>query len=434
MRSSFSTGVRLAVAGLFLLLGLSTQTLAQSGPLTVSVTTDRGCGPSAVYNIGEPNQFLFSVNKIARVTLILTLPDGTVRPVRVNMAVVNGVIYSIPGVIGNPPGQRLLTISAVSGAETAHDQCTYTAGGAAPNPLTVSLTTNRGCGPNAVFNPGESIVYSYSVSKTARVTLVLRRPDGSTSVFVANQTVPGGSPQTITTTIGSQPGTRTLVLDATTGSEAAHAECTYTVPGGGGNPLTVNLTTNKGCGTGALFNLGDPSTFFYSASKAARVTLQLLKPDGSRTVLVANQLVAAGVTQTLPGVIALPLGQRTLILDAVAGSEAAQMQCTYTAVSGGGGGPITLSLTINHGCGGLYHPGDPFVVTYSASQTTSLTLIYRRFDGSQFAIFTNKPVIGGQVYSYSSIIGNGSGGRTLILQTSPPMAGVQATCDFTIVP
>lgn len=439
MRSTFSSGVRLAVVSLFVLLGLATRALAQGPPLAVSVTTDRGCGPSAVYNIGEPNQILFSVNKIARVTLTLTLPDGTVRPVRVNMAVVNGVTYSIPGVIGNPPGQRLLTIDAYSGAETAHAQCTYTAGGTGPNPnpLTVSLTTNRGCGPSALFNPGETIVDSYSVSKTARVTLQLRRPDGSISILRANQLVAGGAPQSITSFIGNQPGTRTLILGATTGTEAAHAECTYTVPGGGGgNPLTVTLATNKGCGAGAVFNLGEADTISYSASKNALVTVRLLRPDGTQSVLAANQPVTAGAVRTLPGVIGNPLGQRRLILDAVAGSETAHAECTYTAVSGGGGGggPITLSLSINKGCGGTYRPGDPFVVTYSASQNTNLTLIYRRFDGTQFAIFTNKPVIGGQVNTYTATIGNGSGGRTLILQTSPPMTGGQATCDFTIVP
>src|SRR5438067_1136014 len=103
MRSSFSSRVRLAFVSLFLLLGASSVSVARNSPLTVSLTTDRGCGASAVFNIGEPNQFLFSVSKIARVTLTLTRPDGTMRAVLVNQAVVNGVTYSIPGVIGNPP-------------------------------------------------------------------------------------------------------------------------------------------------------------------------------------------------------------------------------------------------------------------------------------------------------------------------------------------
>src|SRR2546425_162473 len=330
MRSTFSSGVRLALVSLFLLLGASSVAIAQNNPLTVSLTTDRGCGASAVYNIGEPNQFLFSVSKIARVTLTLTLPDGTMRPVRVNMPVVNGVTYSIPGIIGNPPGQRLLTLDAAAGTETAQAQCTYSAG-AVTNPLTVTLTTDRGCGPSALSNTGE------------------------------------------------------------------------------------------------------PITFNYSASKNALVTLQLLRPDGTRSVLAANQAVAGGATQTFTGVIGNPPGQRRLILDAVAGTETAHAECTYTA-AGATGGPITLSLTINHGCGGQYRPGDPFIVTYQASADTNLTLIYRRFDGTQFAIFTNRPVMGGQSNTYSATIGNGMGGRTLILDTSPPTPGVQATCAFTIVP
>ena len=432
MRSTFSSGVRLALVSLFLLLGASSVAIAQNNPLTVSLTTDRGCGASAVYNIGDSNQFLFTVSKIASVTLTLTLPDGTVRPVRVNMPVVNGATYSIPGIIGNPPGQRILTLDAVSGAETAHAQCTYTAGVVVTNPLTVTLTTSRGCGPSAVFNLGEAITYSFSASKAARLTLQLRRPDGSMATFLANQPVAGGAPQSISTIIGNLPGTRTLILDAATGTETAHAECTYTVPGNA-NPLTVTLTTNRGCGAGALFNIGEANTFSYSASKNALVTLQLLRPDGTRSVLAANQAVAGGATQTFTGVIGNPPGQRRLILDAVAGTETAHAECTYTA-AGATGGPITLSLTINHGCGGQYRPGDPFIVTYQASAGTNLTLIYRRFDGTQFAIFTNRPVMGGQSNTYSATIGNGMGGRTLILDTSPPTPGVQATCAFTIVP
>src|SRR5207248_3065682 len=217
MRSTFSSGVRLAFLSLCFLLGLSTHAVAQNTPLTVSLTTDRGCGASAVYNIGEPNQFLFSVSKIASVTLTLTLPDGTVRPVRVNMAAVNGVTYSIPGIIGNPPGQRLLTLDAVSGTETAHAQCTYTASGAVTNPLTVSLTTNKGCGAGALFNLGEPDTFSYSASKNAFVTLRLLRPDGTQSVLAANQPVTGGATQTFAGVIGNPPGQRRLILDAVAG-------------------------------------------------------------------------------------------------------------------------------------------------------------------------------------------------------------------------
>ncbi|HLB77978.1 MAG TPA: hypothetical protein VJO72_13175, partial [Candidatus Dormibacteraeota bacterium] len=258
------------------------------------------------------------------------------------------------------------------------------------------------------------------------------RPDGTVSTLLANQPVQGGVTQSLSGVIGNPPGQRLLTLDAVAGAETAHAECTYAAQGAA-NPLTVTLSTNRGCGAGALFNIGEPITFNYSASKNALVTLQLLRPDGTRSVLAANQAVAGGATQTFTGVIGNPPGQRRLILDAVAGTETAHAECTYTA-AGATGGPITLSLTINHGCGGQYRPGDPFIVTYQASADTNLTLIYRRFDGTQFAIFTNRPVMGGQSNTYSATIGNGMGGRTLILDTSPPTPGVQATCAFTIVP
>jgi hypothetical protein len=43
----------------------------------------------------------------------------------------------------------------------------------------------------------------------------------------------------------------------------------------------------------------------------------------------------------------------------------------------------TLSLSVDHGCGGAYVLGAPLVITYSASMDDRLTLMIRRSDGSQ---------------------------------------------------
>jgi hypothetical protein len=298
-------------------------------------------------------------------------------------------------------------------------------------PLTATVTTNRGCGPTAVFNIGDPITQVVTVSQDARVTLLLYRPDGTVSIRLYNQLVRGGIPLSLSGVIGLPTGTRRLVLDAAAGFERAHAECTYTAQGATA-PLTVTLETNKGCGAAAVFAIGEANSLRYRVSRNALVTLRLRYPNGVVRTLLQNQPVPGGMLQSIPGVIGNPPGQRLLILDAVAGTETAHAECIYTGQ--GSSTPLTLQLGINKGCGGQYHPGDPFIVTYGASANTSLTLIYRRFDGTQFAIFTNRPVVGGQTSTYRATIGNGMGGRTLILQTSPPTPGVQATCDFTIVP
>lgn len=298
-------------------------------------------------------------------------------------------------------------------------------------PLTAAVTTNRGCGPTAVFNIGEPITQTVIVSKDARVTLVLYRPDGTASLRLFNRFLPGGMPLSLPGVIGPPTGTRRLVLDAAAGAERAHAECQYTAQAVAAS-LTATVETNKGCGATAVFAIGEANSLRYRVSKNALVTLRLRYPNGVVRTLLQNQPVPGGRLQSIPGIIGNPPGQRLLILDAVAGTETAHAECAYTGQ--GSSTPLTLQLSINKGCGGQYHPGDPFIVTYGASANANLTLIYRRFDGTQFAIFTNRPVIGGQTYTYRATIGNGMGGRTLILQTSPPTPGVQATCDFTIVP
>src|SRR5438093_1505345 len=196
MRSTFRSGVGVTLVSLFLFVGGSLGTVASAQSLTASLATDRGCGSTALYNLGESNRILFSVSQNASVTLRLQRPDGTVSTFLANQPLLGGATYAINGVIGNPLGQRLLPLDAVAGTQTAHEECTYTAQ-AVVSPLTVNLTTNRGCGAGAVFNIGEPITFSFSASQNAQLTLRLQRPDGTMSVLLATQPVTGGATQTL---------------------------------------------------------------------------------------------------------------------------------------------------------------------------------------------------------------------------------------------
>jgi hypothetical protein len=298
-------------------------------------------------------------------------------------------------------------------------------------PLAATLETNRGCAAPAVFDIGESITFRYSVSKTAQVTLRLRRPDGSTSFFLINQVVPGGMLQTIPGVIGNLIGERTLSLDAAAGAETVHLECTYTVRSSAA-PLTATLETNRHCGPTALFDIGEPSEFRYSVSKTARVTLRLRRPDGSTSFFLIDQLVPGGSTFTIPGMIGNPPGERLLTLDAVAGAEAARAECTYTARAVGGG-QLTLSLDIDKGCNSQYHVGERILVSYRASADASLSLFVQQDNGTTRAIFTNLPVRGGQTNSILGVVGSTLGGRTIILRAEGT-AAADAMCRFTAIP
>lgn len=88
----------------------------------------------------------------------------------------------------------------------------------------------------------------------------------------------------------------------------------------------------------------------------------------------------------------------------------------------------TLSLSVDHGCGGVYLPGAPLIITYSASMNDRLTLMIRRSDGSQSVLFSNLPVMEGQTYTLQTFVSSLVGMRTLTLSDS---SGAQATCTFT---
>lgn len=329
MCSTFNARARLACLSLMLLLAGAATPMAHAQTLTATVSTDRGCGASAVYQLGERNTLLFRTSLNAQVTLRLQRPDGTISFLLANQPVQGGVTYAIAGIIGNPPGQRVLTLNAVAGSQTAQAQCTYSAQGA--------------------------------------------------------------------------PST-----------------------------LTAALQTNKGCGAGAVFSLGEPSRFFFRTSMNALVTLTLLRPDGTSSTLLANQPVQGGITYVFNGVIGNPLGQRRLFLHAVAGTQTADVECDYSAQATGG--PVTLNLSIDRGCGGTYHVGQLITVTYRASASTSLTLLDRHANGAVVPIFTNQPVLAGQTYSLQGIIGSDLGTRTLTLSTPSGAGQVQTTCQFTVVP
>jgi len=84
------------------------------------------------------------------------------------------------------------------------------------------------------------------------------------------------------------------------------------------------VTTSKGCGDAAVFQLGEAVRISFSSSQTVAAQLTLLKPDGSSTTLF-NGTLQAGVTRFIDGSAGAPEGTRTLTL--TAGSSS--VTCTY---------------------------------------------------------------------------------------------------------
>jgi hypothetical protein len=325
--------ISLALASLLLILG---STITQAAP-TATLTTDRGCGGSATYQNGETIRVRYSVSEDATVTITLTRPDGFVlRPV-FQQFVPTGVTREYTGIVGGVSGPRQLYLDATSFSGSTAVECIYYGQGGPPfppvppnpppsGPLTAELTTNKGCGPTALFVQGEPTAFNYRVSKDALVTLRLQRPDGTMSTLLFNQAVPGGIVRTLNGVIGQPNGQRLLILDAVAGAETTHAECAYTAQGTPG-PATLTLSVDRGCGS--TYRIGEQVRFFYQSSVTTQVTLTLRFPDGVVRLLVQNQPVLAGVTYSVLGVAGTPLGTRTATLTAATTPPPTDATCTY---------------------------------------------------------------------------------------------------------
>src|SRR5262249_1549368 len=87
----------------------------------------------------------------------------------------------------------------------------------------------------------------------------------------------------------------------------------------------LSVRTDRGCGSQAVYQLGETSVFFFSSSQTVNARLTLAKPDGTILILADQQLIG-GVTYTFTGQIALPNGTRTLTLSAGSVSTT----CTYS--------------------------------------------------------------------------------------------------------
>jgi hypothetical protein len=105
-----------------------------------------------------------------------------------------------------------------------------------------SLTVNKGCG--ATYYPNEMVIISYQVSASSSATVVVslrvQLPIGSTTTFFTNRSISPNVQYYATGVAGSDPGTRTVVLEweadaGPGGTDAGAKSCTYTVSSSGGS-------------------------------------------------------------------------------------------------------------------------------------------------------------------------------------------------------
>src|SRR5688572_19437819 len=126
----FNSWAGLALVSLFLLLGGP----AALGAPTATLTTNKGCGGGATFQVGETVRVQYSVSENATVTITLTTPDGFVRRPVFQQFVPAGVTQEFVGTVGGVNGPRQLWLDATSATGTTSVECIYFGTGGSPFP------------------------------------------------------------------------------------------------------------------------------------------------------------------------------------------------------------------------------------------------------------------------------------------------------------
>jgi hypothetical protein len=393
-------------------------------PIHVSLTTNRGCGETAVFRVGDATDYIFSVDRDSTVTLRLQRPDGVID-LLAGVAAQANVVYHVTGVAGSVLGLRTVTVFATAPGASGQAVCTYTVVAIGENRnIGVTLTTNKGCGAESRFRSGETINITFSVDRTSFVVLKLVGPNG-TQLLKDNFVATAGVLYPVTVTAGAA-GNYTLILDAGAEGRTGHIECAFRVED---RVIAVTLTTDRGCGESAVYRTGDTVTITYSTDRDALVVLKLVGPSGTQ-LLKDNAVALAGVLNTVT-VTAGPAGDYQLILDAAGEGRSGHIECGFR-VEAGESRQISVSLTTDKGCGtsAVYRTGDTINITFSTSRDAFVVLKLVGPDGTQL-LKDNFVAAAGQTYPVTVTAG-AAGGYTLILDAGAEGRTGHIECAFRV--
>jgi hypothetical protein len=401
-----------------------------NGPLQLALTTDKGCG--GVFKDGDPITIWFRAGKSATLTMTNSKPDGlTTTPVS-NLMANGGWLYRIDSSVGMPLGTRTLRLYARAGNVTDSVECSFTVISNGPAPIVAHLSTDRGCGEQAVYQRGEPVMVSWSVEESATVRLVLERPDGE---VVLRDDFPAQANEVYTETgnAGLLVGARTLRLTATNGDRSGFTACRFQVVESlPQTPLIALFQTNKGCGSGAVFQDGDPITFLLQLNETALVTLTNTRPNGS-SVLLDNEFVTANTLIHLDRLVGQPMGTRTLTLIVYTATRTETQQCTYEVISKPIDNSIQIALSTNRGTGSgaVFKTDESMQINFMLSTHAFVRVrIVGPFSTQQ--LLNNYEVDGNHPVHLVLGVGEPVGTRTIIIDALSGEHGGHAELSFNV--
>jgi hypothetical protein len=209
------------------------------------------------------------------------------------------------------------------------------------------------------------------------------------------------------------------------GTNSAHAALT-----------SADVTTNKGCGSGASFAVGDSIAITFSVTQGAgdtsHLTLQL--QNGSTRSSLFNRDVMGSHTFQISGTIGSPSGTRTLSLTATPVSPTMGMQitksCSYTVISSMQ--TLTGSVRTQRGCGVTFMPGDVINYFVTSSLSAHATVVLTRANVPSQTLFDGD-VPAGTSFVAQRVASSTTGTRTITLTlTKMGFTTVTATCTYDV--
>jgi hypothetical protein len=199
---------------------------------------------------------------------------------------------------------------------------------------------------------------------------------------------------------------------------------------------SADVTTNKGCGAGASFAVGDSIAITFSVTQGSGDTshLSLQLQNGSTTSSLFNRDVMGSHTFQIFGTIGSPSGTRTLTLTATPVSPTTGMQitkpCSYTVMSSQQ--TLTGSVRTQRGCGVTFMPGDVINYFVTSSLSAHATVVLTRAGVPAQTLFDGD-VPAGTSFVAQRAASSTTGTRTITLTlTKSGFPTVTATCTYDV--
>jgi len=202
------------------------------------------------------------------------------------------------------------------------------------------------------------------------------------------------------------------------------------IPSGSASGLpTVSIGVDRGCG--GAYAVGVPVVISITPSEAVTATLIDFETGGAQKQ-VSLGWIPAGATRTVSGTTTGPAGVEGLVV--IAQTTSGMWISAGCAFAIGGASASAVSVTVDRGCGAIYHYGETATAILQSSVAGVVRLYQVTRDG-RVAGVTTAPILPGVAERIAAPISGTTGTSTFLLQVTT-MTGqiLAATCSYEVTP